>query len=82
VTNQQGSAAFVDVGLGQGERFGDPQPAAPQHSDQRPDPEPVPRLAGLAHDEDDLLGTRRIRRILPPFVRRHPAAQEPVRGGR
>ena len=39
VTDQYSSSSLVDVGLGQGERFGDAQPAAPQHSDQRPDPE-------------------------------------------
>jgi hypothetical protein len=80
VTNQQGPAALVDVGLGQGEGFGDPQPAAPEHRDQRPDPEAVPGVAGLAHDEDDLLRARRIGRVLPAFVGRHSAAQDP--GGR
>jgi hypothetical protein len=80
VADQQGPAALVDVGLGQCEGFGDPQPAAPQHSDQRPDPEAVPGLAGRAHDEDDLLGAGRIGRVLPAFVVRHSAAQEA--GGR
>jgi hypothetical protein len=51
VPNEQGAPSFVDVGLGQRERFGDPQPAAPQHSDQRTDPEPVPGLACLADDD-------------------------------
>jgi hypothetical protein len=40
VTDQQRSAPLVDVGLVERQRFGDPQPAAPQNRDQGPDPWP------------------------------------------
>ncbi len=39
VSDQQRPSVLVDVGLAQRERFGDPQTAAPQHSDQGADPE-------------------------------------------
>jgi hypothetical protein len=68
VADQQRPAALVDVGLVERQRFGDPQPATPQHRDQRPDPQPVAVTAGLTHDEDDLFGAGRVRRIFHPLL--------------
>ena len=36
------AAARIEIGLDQRQRFLDPQPAAPQHDDQRAEPDPVP----------------------------------------
>jgi hypothetical protein len=36
-------------------RLADPQPGAPQHDDQAPEPDALAILAGGAHDRDDLL---------------------------
>src|SRR5215210_1018606 len=54
-SDQQRSAAPVEVGLGERERLADPQASAPEHDDQAAQPAAVDALAGLAHDGDDLL---------------------------
>lgn len=50
VADQQRPALLVDVGLVERQRLGDPQPATPQDSDQRPDPETMAVMSGPAHD--------------------------------
>jgi hypothetical protein len=57
VADQQRSAPLVDVGLVERQRLRDPQPAPPQHRDQRADTQPVAIVAGLAHHQHDLLGS-------------------------
>ena len=47
--NQHGPAAFVEIALGERERFLDPKPGTPEHNDERPQPPAVPVLAGV-HD--------------------------------
>jgi hypothetical protein len=46
------------------------QPAAPEHDDQRPQPEAMALVAGLAHDRDDLLHSRRVGGIAQSLVAR------------
>jgi hypothetical protein len=46
VSDEQRPTPVVDVGLVERQRFGDPQPTAPQDSDQRPDTKTVSVLAG------------------------------------
>src|SRR5450755_3872363 len=60
VADQHRPAGRVHVGLGQGQRLGDPQPAAPQHRDDSPHSKAVAVLTGVAHDGDDLLDSRRV----------------------
>ena len=50
-------------GLGERERVLDPQPGAPQHDDQSVDAMAVAIVPGLAHDRDDLIDRRRVRRV-------------------
>jgi hypothetical protein len=64
VSDQQRAAAGIDVGLVERQRLRYPQPAAPQDGDQRADAQAVAVLAGLAHDQDDLLRPGWIGRIL------------------
>jgi hypothetical protein len=75
VTDEQRPSGGVDAGLVERQRFADPQPSAPQHRDQRPQGQTVTVMPGLAHDHNDLLGTRRVRRVLHPFVARRPARE-------
>jgi hypothetical protein len=81
MTNQQRPSARIDIGLIQRQRLGDPQTTAPQHRDQRANPKTVAILAVLAHDQDDLLRPRRVRRVLHALVRRA-AGEVPRPGGR
>jgi hypothetical protein len=48
----------VKVVLAERKRFLNTQPAAPEHDDQRPQPEAMAIVAGLAHDRDDLFHGR------------------------
>ena len=75
VTDQQRPAGGVDVGLVQRQRFADPQPGAPEDRDQRPQAQAVAVMTGLAHDHDDLLRARRVRRVLHPLVMRRPSGE-------
>jgi hypothetical protein len=54
---------LVEVALGQGERFADPQPGAPKHDDHPAESDPIWMIACGAHDGDDLLDSGRVRRI-------------------
>ena len=64
------AASRVEVGLGQRQRFLIRKPAAPEHDDQRPQPEAVPVRRGLAHHRDDLVDRRWIGRIQLALVLR------------
>jgi hypothetical protein len=72
----------VEIRLGQPKHLLDPEPGAPEHDDQRPNPEPVPIVAGLAHHPDDLLDRRRISRIALPLITGHPTSVMPGQGRR
>ena len=61
-SDQQRSAARVEVGLGEGKRLADPQAGSPEHDDQAAQPTAVDAVAAPTHDGDDLLDRRRIRR--------------------
>ena len=50
-----GSAAWVEVVLGERERLPDTQPGAPQHDDHPAQPQPVAVVADVAHDGHDLI---------------------------
>jgi hypothetical protein len=58
--------------FGERERLVDAQPGAPEHDDHRAQPEPVAVIAGLAHDGDDLIDRRRVRRVADALVARRP----------
>src|SRR5450755_198800 len=68
VADKDSSAAGVHVGLGERERFADSQPGAPEHNDQRAEPDSVWAGTGDAHDGDDLLDGGRVRRVPSAFV--------------
>lgn len=59
----------AQIGLGQRERFADPQPDAPQKGDQRTGPVRVGTRSGLSHHEDGLLNRRWVRGAASSFVR-------------
>jgi hypothetical protein len=58
--NEQGAAALIKIGLGEGERFLDAQPGAPQDHDQSAWRVAVRVVTGGAHDGDDLIDRWRI----------------------
>jgi hypothetical protein len=60
----------IKVALRQGDRLADPQPRAPHHHDQPSQPHTVRTIAGVTHDQHDLLDTRRISGIAHAFVAR------------
>jgi hypothetical protein len=62
VADQQRAAVAVEVGLVERERLADPQPGAPQNDDHAAQPDAVETVTGSAHNRDDLLHGRRIRR--------------------
>ena len=61
-SNEHRATPAVEVKLGQIERFLDPQPGAPEHSDQSARAVTVQPVAAATHDGDDLLGARRVGR--------------------
>jgi len=66
-THKDRAACRVKVALGQRQRLADPQPSPPEHDDQPPKAQPFRTFPGAAHDSDDFLDTRRIRRVRPLF---------------
>jgi hypothetical protein len=60
--HQNRAAGAVEVGLGEVERFADPQPSSPEDDDQRPQAGAVRTVPGGSHNGDDLLDGRRVRR--------------------
>ena len=73
VAHQQRPAPRVEVALAERQRLLHSQPPAPEHDDQRAQPEAVAIVAGPAHHRDNLLHRRRVRRIEPPLVARRAA---------
>jgi hypothetical protein len=67
------AAGWVKIALTQGERFADPQTGRPEHDDHPAQPKAIWIVAGAAHDRDDLLDGRRVRRIPEPLVSRRAA---------
>ena len=63
VPDQNRAPTLIKIGLGQRERLLDSQPRAPEHHDQGVDAMPVAIVPGLAHDRDDLIDRRRVRRV-------------------
>jgi hypothetical protein len=68
LANDDRSASGVEVGLGQLERFADPQPGPPQQHDERAQASAVRAAAGCAHDRDDLLDDWRVGGIAQALV--------------
>ena len=62
------TAAWVQVGLGQGERLADSQAGPPQDDDHGSQPIRVRASTGGAHDPDELLYGRRVGGIVQPAV--------------
>src|SRR3954469_7583000 len=69
-TNDQRTAAAIEVRFAQRERFVDAQAGAPEHHDQPAKPPAVPTVAKDAHDRDDLLDGGRVGWIAQAFVAR------------
>ncbi len=68
LAHEDRTANRIKVGLGERERFADPKSGAPQDDDERAEPDPVDIITCGAHDRDDLLDRRRIRRIAQALV--------------
>ena len=71
--NEHGAAAAVEIAVLERVRFTYAQPSAPQQDDHRAKPVSVGTVVDRAHDGDDLLNGRRIRRVLVPLVSRRTA---------
>jgi hypothetical protein len=67
--HQDCAARRLKIALGQGERFADAQPRAPEHNDQAPQPEAIDVLAAGPRHGDDLLDRGWIRRAAQPLLR-------------
>jgi hypothetical protein len=74
--NRDGAALSVNVGLGQRERFTDPQASTPEHDEHAAQPDPLGPVARGSHHCDDLLDVRRVRRIAKALVPRRAAPME------
>jgi hypothetical protein len=70
MTQKDRAARLIEVALGQRERLADPQPRAPNHHDQPPQPQTMHAIACDTHDQHDLLHTRRIGGIAHALVTR------------
>lgn len=68
VTHEHGSAALVKIALGEFESFRDAKPRTPQNDDQAAHPITVDANAGVAHDSNDFLDPRRIRRVAQTLI--------------
>ena len=66
--DQQRAPVAVKVGLGQSERFADPQPGTPEHDDHAAQPYALCAVAGGAHHGDDLLDRGWIGGVAHSFV--------------
>ena len=67
-SHQDRAAVHIEIGLGERERFADPQPCPPEHDDHAAQPDAVSAVAGGAHNRDDLLDCWRVRRVAEPFL--------------
>ena len=68
--NKNGPARLVKVGLGEGERFTDPQSATPKDHDERPESSTVRTFAGCSHHSHDLIDCWWVGRIAQALVTR------------
>ena len=68
VADKHSPAASVQVGLGERERFSDPQPRSPQHDDQRAQTHAIGARARGTHHGDDLLDGGRVGWVAPALV--------------
>ena len=80
--DQNRAPTLIEIGLGQRERLLDAQPRAPEHHDQGVDAMPVAIVRGLAHDRDDLIDRRRVRRVRLTLVARGNPGTRSRRGRR
>jgi hypothetical protein len=81
--NKNGPARLVKVGLGEGERFADPQSATPKDHDQRPESSTVRTFAGCSHHSHDLIDCWSVGRLAQALVtRRAPLVVARHRGRR
>jgi hypothetical protein len=77
------AARGVEIALGQCKGLAGAQPGTPEQHDECPRPQSVQRVAGAAHDRDQLLDGRRIGRVAQCFVAwRTPAVVAGHRGRR
>src|SRR5947207_9479665 len=72
-TDEKGTALRIETCLRQVERFVNAEPRTPQDDDQTAYPRAVRAGTGLAHDRDDLLHSRWVRRVAQSLVSRRAA---------
>jgi hypothetical protein len=80
MADEQRAAIGVEVCLVEHQRFADPKSCAPQHNDHAAQPDSLRAVAAGAHDGDDLVHGRRIRRVAEPLVPRRHALMKAGRG--
>jgi hypothetical protein len=80
--DQHRAASRIEVELTEIERFLDAQPGPPEHRDQPAGSVSVSPVAAAAHDRDDLLGARRVRRVPAALAARSAASEVAGHGGR
>jgi hypothetical protein len=68
VPHEQGSAALVEIALGEVESFRDAKPSTPQNDDQPTQTITVDANPGVAHYGNDCLNPRGIRRVTQTLV--------------
>jgi hypothetical protein len=68
--DQHCAAAWIEIALGQSQSLLDAQPGSPHDHDQCAKATAVRRVAGSAHDGDDLFDLRRIGRVTQALVER------------
>nr|WP_249019304.1 hypothetical protein [Conexibacter sp. S30A1] len=82
LTHEDRPTDGVKVCFGERERLADSQAGAPQYDDERTESDPVGIVSRAAHDRDDLLDSRRVRRIAQTLVVRRAALVEAGERGR
>jgi hypothetical protein len=66
--DQHCAAAWIEIALGQSQSLLDAQPGSPHDHDQSAKATAVRRVAGSAHDGDDLFDLRRIGRVTQALI--------------
>jgi hypothetical protein len=76
-TDQQRSAAWVEIHFGERQRFLNAQSGPPEDDDETSQPLTVRSVAGRAHHGNDLFDLGRISRVAQPLVARRTPSVEP-----
>jgi hypothetical protein len=68
--HNDGAATWIQIGLGKRKCLADPQSGSPKNDDQRAQPRAICPVVSSAHDGDDFLDRRRVRRVTQTFIPR------------